>query len=474
MVMEAEHPMDEPAPEVVNETEVPPSTVAPAEEDPAAKSLLDEYNGPDDEKASEGKIVETEKEESPATEEMENVATEEDKEGEKEEKVADEKQEETAVPEAPATEGKDESTEEAAPDEEEKELDKESDKESAKEEAAEVEDVSEEAKRETNKLKTIFSGMRKSIKKKVKSIKEKKKSKSKSVPASGDEEQEAKATSNENVDDNDPNPAEESPEDKEDTDSESGEREGLIKNLRGSVLSLEEENKELKRLMRAALASGEPEKPFDEPVSDALAKEFETMTPNEKIKRLDSQVQKWQKLYLESNEIGPSRIERLEEGCDEASSMARSTDVHSTKEGNKGEKEDRILMLEYQLRESVKVLKTAQKKMVAQHEKEFHLQKTVDDLSEQINELDGQVEKVKESEQQMKATLEQEEQQKLQALAELAQERERLDDFREDMGLAPLYKNQATIVDDQVEEQVQTNNSSIFCWGESPVQPISQ
>ncbi|CAJ1967140.1 unnamed protein product [Cylindrotheca closterium] len=493
MVMEEEHPMDEPTPKVVLETlkaeEEAKEVPAPAETAP---------DTPMDEMLSDSKSVRSavsSKKESPATEEQVEEKKPEDKPVESVEtpEVEEEKKEEEGAPAvAPTSEGKDNKAVKEAV---EVEKEAEEDKESAKDEAAEVEDVSEEAKRETSKLKNIFKSI-KSIKKKVKKMKTKRSSKNKE--ASPDEVQEPepnpaedheldvpKLVDNKTVEDklvdDSANPAQETPEEeKEDTDDEAAENEEIINSLRGTVLSLDEENKELKRrIMRMkAQLSGEPQQPFDERVTDTLAtKEFENMSPDEKIKQLDSQVQKWQKLYLESNEIGASRIEKLEEGCDEVSTMAKSTSGNTNDDKESmGNNEDRILMLEYQLRESVKVLKTAQKKMVAQHEKEFHLQKTVDDLSEQINELNGQVQKANDSEANMKVQWEQEQKNKLEAEAQLAQERQRLDDFREDLGLAPLYKNEAAVVDDQVDQQIQqTNNSSIFCWGGgSSAQPISQ
>jgi len=510
--MEEEHPMDEPAPKVTRETletkeeaEEAPSAAVPSSDTPMDemlsdnKSLRSTTSSMKESPATEEKVEDETpvEEEKPAeeekTEEEEKPAEEEKPEEQPEEtpeekpvetpEVEEEKKEEEDAPVAPTTEGKDdEPVDEAAEEKKEEE-----DKESAKEEAAEVEDVSDEAKRETSKLKTILGGMKKSIKKKVSKIKSKRSSKNK---GSNTKEQKPEEQSKEK---SEPNPADDeldvpklvddranpAEEQKQDTDDEASENEEIIKNLRGAVLSLEDENKELQRRllrMKAQATSGDTQLPFDERVSDTLAtKEFENMTPDEKIKQLDSQVQKWQKLYLESNEIGPSRIEKLEEGYDEASSMARSTSgaTNDGKDSNNGN-DDRILVLEYQLRESVKVLKTAQKKMVAQHEKEFHLQKTVDDLSEQINELNMQVKKANENEANMKMQMEQEQKSKLEAEAQLAQERQRLDDFREDLGLEPLYKDQATVVDDQVDQQIQqSNNSSIFCWGSS-VQPISQ
>eukprot|EP00526_Cylindrotheca_closterium_P012109 CAMPEP_0113626414 /NCGR_PEP_ID=MMETSP0017_2-20120614/13660_1 /TAXON_ID=2856 /ORGANISM="Cylindrotheca closterium" /LENGTH=473 /DNA_ID=CAMNT_0000536593 /DNA_START=88 /DNA_END=1509 /DNA_ORIENTATION=- /assembly_acc=CAM_ASM_000147 len=473
--------MDEPTPKVIRETL---EAEEKAKEVPAETAKSSET--PMDEMLSDNKSlrsVGSSKKESPATEEQ----VEEEKPVEKTEEkpaeipnVEEEKKEEEDAPVAPptpvesTTEGKDDKAAEEAVEVKKEE----EEKETAKEEAAEVEDISEEAKRETSKLKGMF----KSIKKRVSKLKTKKSSKNKDAPQEEVQEPEPNPADPEldvpKLVDDSAAPAPETPEDKEDTDDEAAENEEIIKSLRGTCLSLEEENKELKRRMMRMKAqlSGEPHLPFDERVTDTLAtKEFENMTPDEKIKQLDSQVQKWQKLYLESNEIGPSRIEKLEEGCDEVSTMARSTsgNTHDDKE-SKGDNEDRILMLEYQLRESVKVLKTAQKKMVAQHEKEFHLQKTVDDLSEQINELNGQVQKANESEANMKTQWEEEQKNKLEAEAQLAQERQRLDDFREDLGLAPLYKNQATVADDQVDQQIQqTNNSSMFCWGSS-AQPISQ
>lgn len=473
--MEEEHPMDEPTPKVKRETlekkeetkEV--ASVAASTQDSATP--IDEMLSDNKSARSGGETPAAEdkvEEEKPADE----VKAEESVEVPVETTVVEEeeKKEEEDAPALSATEGKDDKPDKAI--------------ESPKEEAAEVEDVSDEAKRETSKLKTILGGMKKSIKKRVSKMKTKRSKSKEPVPESKPEE-EAEETPEPNPADDELDvpkqldatvtPAQE--EEKEDTDDEAAENEELINNLRGTVLNLEEENKELQRrlLKLKAQASGDRELPFDERVSDTLAtKEFENMTPDEKIKQLDSQVQKWQKLYLESNEIGPSRIEKLEEGCDEASTMARSTGGRST-DGKTGktDNEDRILMLEYQLRESVKVLKTAQKKMVAQHEKEFHLQKTVDDLSEQINELNMQVQKANEAEANMKLKFEAEQKHRMETEAQLAQERQRLDDFREDLGLEPLYKNQATVVDDQVEQQIQANNSSFFCWG-SPAQPISQ
>jgi chromosome segregation ATPase len=193
--------------------------------------------------------------------------------------------------------------------------------------------------------------------------------------------------------------------------------------------------------------------------------DFEDMDPDEKIKSLEFQVEKWQKLYLEANEIGPSKVEKLEKGYDEASSIARSAS-----DAQQSENEDRVLMLEYQLRESVKVLKTAQKKMVTQHEKEFHLQKTVEDLNEQILDLMVKLEKSKETNEEYKGHMEEAQQAKVEVEASLAAERQRLDDFREDLGLEPMYKSE--IVDDSLENQIQDDNSSYFCF--RPAQPIEQ
>lgn len=474
--------MDEPTPKVVLETL---EAEEQAKEVPAVAPVADDT--PMDEMLSDTKSVRSQlssKKASPATEEPveEEKPEEEAVETAAESPVVEEEKKEEEASVAPTTEGKDDKPEDEAV---EVQKEDEEDKESAKDEAAEVEDVSEEAKRETSKLKGLFGKMGKGIKKGVSKITTKRSAKNKqqSLEESPEEVQEPEPNPADGELDvpklvDAPNPALET-EEKEDTDDEAAENEEIINALRGNVLSLEEDNKELKKrimIMKAKL-SGEPLEPFDERVTDTLAtKEFEIMSPDEKIKQLDTQVQKWQKLYLESNEIGPSRIEKLEEGCDEVSTMARSTSGN-TNDGKEsmGNNEDRILMLEYQLRESVKVLKTAQKKMVAQHEKEFHLQKTVDDLSEQINELNGQVQMANESEANMKMQWEQEQKNKLEAEAQLVQERQRLDDFREDLGLEPLYKNQATVVDDQMDQQIQqSNNSSIFCWGGSSAQPISQ
>jgi predicted nucleic acid-binding Zn-ribbon protein len=326
------------------------------------------------------------------------------------------------------------------------------------------------AKRETDKLREIMKttmkttrkslkGARKSIKKNVKALKKagkKKMGKSKSgVPQ--------EIVTPKEMDEIDPAKA--------DTDSESGEKEDEIKQLRKKIQELQEDNLDLRCQVKVLKGAGsEPEEPFDEKMSDEgktlLENEsYEDMDPEEKIKSLEFQVGKWQKLYLESNEIGPSRVEKLEEGYDEASSIARSTNDEKN-----DHHEDRILMLEYQLRESVKVLKTAQKKMVGQHEKEFHLQKTVDDLSDQILDLTTKLENSKEEHEEFKGQLEEEQKAKAEVEAMLAAERQRLDDFREDLGLEPMYK--AEVADDSLENQIQDDNSSYFCFG--PAKTIEQ
>jgi hypothetical protein len=317
-------------------------------------------------------------------------------------------------------------------------------------------DVSVAARRETDKLKAIMKTTRmslkvagKSIKKNVKALKKagkKKMGKSKSgIPQ--------EIVTPKGIDESDPAKA--------DTDSESGEKEDIVKQMRKKIKKLQEDNVDLRTKVKL-LKGAEPEEPFDEKMSD---EERNFLNPEEKIKSLEFQVGKWQKLYLESNEIGPSRVEKLEEGYDEASVIARSTN-----DENKDEHDDRVLMLEYQLRESVKVLKTAQKKMVSQHEKEFHLQKTVDDLSDQILDLTTKLENSKDANEELKGQLEEELKAKAVVEASLAAERQRLDDFREDLGLEPMYK--AEIVDDSLENQIQDDNSSYFCFG--PTKTIEQ
>jgi hypothetical protein len=325
-------------------------------------------------------------------------------------------------------------------------------------------DASVAAKRETDKLKAImettrkgFKGARKSIKKNVKALKKagkKKMGKSKSgVP------QEIVAPKG--IDDEIDDPA------KADTDSESGEKEDEMKLLQKKIRELQADNVDLKGQVKVWKVLAEPEEPFDEKMMDdeVEVEDFDDMDPDEKIKSLEFQVEKWQKLYLEANEIGPSKVEKLEKGYDEASSIARSAS-----DAQQSENEDRVLMLEYQLRESVKVLKTAQKKMVTQHEKEFHLQKTVEDLNEQILDLMVKLEKSKETNEEYKGHMEEAQQAKVEVEASLAAERQRLDDFREDLGLEPMYKSE--IVDDSLENQIQDDNSSYFCF--RPAQPIEQ
>lgn len=329
-------------------------------------------------------------------------------------------------------------------------------------------DASVAAKRETDKLKAIMKttrqslkGAGKSIKKNVKALKKagkKKMGKSKSgVP---EEISTPKEVAEEEVD-----PA------KADTDSESGEKEEEIKQLQKKIDDLQQDNLTLRGQVKE-LSGFEPEEPFDETVSDEERvvlekKSYEDMDPEEKIMSLEFQVQKWQKLYLESNDIGASRVEKLEDGYDEASSIARGTN-----DEKKDDQEDRVLMLEYQLRESVKVLKTAQKKMVAQHEKEFHLQKTVDDLSDQILDLTTKLEDSKEANEELKCQLEAEQQAKAGVEASLTAERQRLDDFREDLGLEPMYKSEVVVADETLENQIQDDNSSFFCF--APAKTISQ
>eukprot|EP00980_Cylindrotheca_fusiformis_P004484 scaffold956_cov97-Cylindrotheca_fusiformis.AAC.1 len=385
----------------------------------------------------------------------------------------------------------------------------------------ENEEASKAAKKETDKLKAIMKttmkttkkglkGAGKSIKKNVKALKQASKKKMNKCNKSGipievsttpkDLKDHSNNTNHEEEDGQELDPA-----NKVDTDSESGEKEEEIKILQTKVELLQEDNLELrgqiKNLKAAAAAAASSsilfsehhDEPFDEKMSDTertmlARKAYEEMTYKEKVVSLEAQVNKWQMLYLESNK---KKDKEEEEGDDEGTattatgggggadttSVAKSAATAEEKKDEeeqppKQQDEDRILMLEYQLRESVKVLKTAQKKMVAQHEKEFHLQKTVDDLSDQILQLSTKLDHTKEANEDLKHQLEGIQQQKADLEAELATERQVLDDFREDLGLEPMYKNQQLVVaehEDALDDQIQSENSSCFCFGQKAI-----